>query len=88
MLASLVRIPQDCSLSTEKYLIEAHAHQKKKGKTLRPGSSQAILKGADLTPARKVILIHVALGACSRGQEYDYNKGVKGERERSHGSAH
>ena len=48
----------------------------------------AILKRADLTPARKVILIHVALGACSRGQEYNYNKGVKGERERSHGSAH
>ena len=29
----------------------------------------AIIKRADLTPARKVILMHVALGACGRGQE-------------------
>ena len=29
----------------------------------------AILKRADLTPARKVILAHSALGACGRGQE-------------------
>jgi len=39
----------------------------------------AIIKRADLTPARRVILIHVALGACGRGQEYNYNQEVKGE---------
>ena len=49
------------------------------------GSVIAIHKRADLTPARKVILAHAALGACGRGQECDCRSRKEEGREGSRG---